>query len=163
MQNKSKKRIPKQKTNTEPWLFSDDDFIPSMTTGNNGYKYAFSSPDPRFDTLFTKLKSSDFRRKFHLQQKDIAYIREKGEDTIRRHAEDFVSKRLAPAHIPNDGKQTPMRGHPVFIAQHATACCCRGCFRKWHHIPEGRELSAEEQKYAVDVIMEWIIRNYRTL
>ena len=39
-------------------------------------------------------------------------------DRIRQHAEDFISKREAPAYIANDGKQTPMRGHPVFIAQH---------------------------------------------
>lgn len=56
-------------------------------------------------------------------------------DTIRSHASDFVRTRLAPAQIPNDGKQTPMRGHPVFLAQHATGCCCRGCLYKWHRIP----------------------------
>ena len=81
---------------------------------------------------------------------------EKGLETIRKHAEDFVAKRLAPAVIPNDGKQTPMRGHPVFIAQHATGCCCRGCFFKWHHIPAGRQLTREEQQYAVAVLMAWI-------
>ena len=80
---------------------------------------------------------------------------EKGLETIRKHAEDFVAKRLAPAVIPNDGKQTPMRGHPVFIAQHATGCC-RGCFFKWHHIPAGRQLTREEQQYAVAVLMAWI-------
>lgn len=77
-------------------------------------------------------------------------------DAIRRHAMDFVARRLAPAYIANEGKQTPMHGHPVFIAQHATACCCRGCFAKWHHIPAGHELTAEEQEYAVSVIMAWI-------
>ena len=78
--------------------------------------------------------------------------------TIRSHAADFVAKRLAPAVIPNDGKQTPMRGHPVFLAQHATGCSCRGCFAKWHHIPAGRVPTAEEQQYAVSVLMEWITR-----
>lgn len=81
---------------------------------------------------------------------------EKGLETIRKHAEDFVAKRLAAAVIPNNGKQTPMRGHPVFIAQHATGCCCRGCFFKWHHIPAGRQLTREEQQYAVAVLMAWI-------
>ena len=89
-------------------------------------------------------------------KKDKEYIAEKGLDTIRKHAEDFVAKRLAPAVIPNDGKQTPMRGHPVFIAQHATGCCCRGCFFKWHHIPAGIQLTEEEQQYAVAVLMTWI-------
>ncbi|WP_334303386.1 DUF4186 domain-containing protein [Anaerostipes sp.] len=77
-------------------------------------------------------------------------------EKIRNHAEDFVSQRLAPANLPNDGKQTPMRGHPVFIAQHATATCCRGCLQKWHKIRSGRELTPRQQEYIVDVIMQWI-------
>ena len=82
--------------------------------------------------LFERLAKSEFRMKFRLSAKDLDYISEKGLDTIRRHARDFIAKRLAPAVIPNDGRQTPMRGHPVFLAQHATGCCCRGCFAKWH-------------------------------
>ena len=108
--------------------------------------------------LFERLARSDFRSRFHLTKKDKEYIAEKGLATIRKHAEDFVAKRLAPAVIPNDGKQTPMRGHPVFLAQHATGCCCRGCFFKWHHIPAGRLLTKEEQQYAVAVLMTWIER-----
>ena len=83
---------------------------------------------------------------------------DKGIDTIRAHAKDFVASRLAPAVIPNDGKQTPTKGHPVFIGQHATACCCRGCLRKWHYIPEKRALTEEEQDYVVNVLMSWIER-----
>ena len=56
----------------------------------------------------------------------------------------------------DDGKQTPMRGHPVFIAQHATATCCRECIRKWHKMQPGKELSQVQQEYLVDVIMTWI-------
>lgn len=77
-------------------------------------------------------------------------------ERIRQHAEDFISKREAPAYIANDGKQTPMRGHPVFIAQHATATCCRECIRKWHKMQPGKELSQVQQEYLVDVIMTWI-------
>lgn len=106
--------------------------------------------------LFARLAKSDFRSRFHLTKKDKEYISQKGLPTIRRHAEDFIAKRLASAVIPNDGKQTPMRGHPVFLAQHATGCCCRGCFYKWHNIPAGRELTNEEQQYAVAVLMAWI-------
>lgn len=115
-------------------------------------------PDDRYDhtKLFERLSQSKFRSRFYLSDKDAEYIRSKGMDAIRRHAMDFVARRLAPAYIANDGKQTPMHGHPVFIAQHATACCCRGCFAKWHHIPAGHELTAEEQEYAVSVIMAWI-------
>lgn len=79
-------------------------------------------------------------------------------DVIRSHAEEFVGRRLAPAMPPNDGKQTPMRGHPVFLAQHGCACCCRGCLEKWHGIRAGVELSGEQQKYVVDTLMEWIRR-----
>ena len=110
--------------------------------------------------LFERLAKSDFRSKFHLRQQDIDYINSKTLPVIRRHAADFVASRLAPAFIYNDGKQTPMRGHPVFIAQHATGCCCRFCFEKWHHIPRGRELTKDEQDYAVSVLMTWISNEY---
>ncbi len=108
--------------------------------------------------LFQRLSRSKFRNSFSLKANDRAYVREKGMDTIRSHAQDFIAKRLAPAEPVNDGKQTPMRGHPVFVAQHATACCCRGCLEKWHNIPKGRELTEEEQLYIADVICEWIRR-----
>ena len=51
-----------------------------------------------------------------------------------------------------------MRGHPVFIAQHATATCCRGCIQKWHGIEKGRALNDAEIVYVVGLIMEWIER-----
>ena len=106
--------------------------------------------------ILDRLQQSPFRAKFNLDDKDRAYIKAKGLDTIRLHAYDFIEKRLAPAEILNDGKQTPMRGHPVFKAQHACACCCRGCLEKWHHIPKGRELRPEEKDYIVNVLMKWI-------
>ncbi|MDD6281920.1 MAG: DUF4186 domain-containing protein [Oribacterium sp.] len=108
--------------------------------------------------MFQRISESNFRSRFKLKPADQQYVRDKGMDTIRRHAEDIIAKRLAPAVIPNDGKQTPMRGHPVFLAQHVCACCCRGCLEKWHGIPAGRALSKEEQKYVVDTLMEWIER-----
>ena len=97
--------------------------------------------DEWYRQLFERLGNSRFRSSFHLKQKDIDYINEKGLDTIRQHAKDFIAKREAPAYIANDGKQTPMKGHPVFIAQHATATCCRECIRKWHKMKPGKELS----------------------
>ncbi len=72
------------------------------------------------------------------------------------HAADFVAKRLAPAARVNDGKQTPMRGHPVFIAQHATATCCRSCLAKWHGIAAGMPLSENEQCHVVVAIARWL-------
>ena len=110
------------------------------------------------DEALDKLQRSAFRRKFHLSPKDREYVREKGMDVIRSHGEEFIAKRLAPAVIPNDGKQTPMRGHPVFIAQHACACCCRGCLHKWYHVPVGRELTENEQERIVKLLMAWIER-----
>jgi len=106
--------------------------------------------------IFDKLATSKFRSKFKLKQKDFDYIEQKGLDVIESHAKDFIAKRIAPAVIPNDGKQTPMRGHPVFIAQHATATCCRGCILKWHKFPQGTELTSEQQEYLVKIIMTWI-------
>lgn len=108
--------------------------------------------------LWKRLSQSKFRSSFSLKANDRSYVSEKGMEKVREHACDFIRKRLAPAEIPNDGKQTPMRGHPVFVAQHATATCCRGCLEKWHRIPKGRELTEAEQEYIVNVIMEWIGR-----
>ena len=112
------------------------------------------------DEALNKLKKSDFRSRFHLKQKDIDYIKNKGMDTVRSHARDFVRDRLAPSFIANDGKQTPMRGHPVFIAQHATACCCRGCLNKWYRIPKNVELTLVQQEKIVNLLMAWIEREY---
>lgn len=113
-----------------------------------------------YDDVFERLGRSEFRSRFHLTQKDIDYIDRVGFEKIESHAADFVAKRLAPAHIPNDGRQTPMRGHPVFVAQHACACCCRGCMYKWYRISPDRELIDDEQKTAVAILVEWIKREY---
>lgn len=102
------------------------------------------------------LSKSKFRSSFHLNKKMKEYILEKGIDKIEEHAYDFINKRLKPAFIENDGKQTPMRGHPVFIGQHATATCCRSCLEKWHHIPKGTELRDEEVDNIVKLIVKWI-------
>ena len=114
------------------------------------------------DEALAKLQKSKFRSGFHLDEKNVKYIDEKGLDVIRSHAVDFVAKRLAPAEIPNDGKQTPMRGHPVFVAQHACACCCRGCLNKWYRVPQGRELTESEQRRIVNLLMAWIEKEYRS-
>ena len=111
-----------------------------------------------YDEIFDRLSKSDFRKKFKLNPKDRLYLEQKGFDTIRSHAVDFIAKRIAPADIPNDGKQTPMRGHLVFTAQHGTAACCRGCINKWHKFSKDVQLTKEQQKYLVDLIMEWIKR-----
>ena len=111
------------------------------------------------DEALNKLERSKFRAGFNLTDKDRQYLEEKGEAVIRSHAEDFVRRRLAPAEPLNDGKQTPMRGHPVFRAMHATACCCRGCLNKWYKVPLHKELTEAEQQKIVNLIMAWIDRN----
>ena len=109
------------------------------------------------DEAFAKLARSKFRSRFRLSAADRKYIADKGMATIRSHAADFIRIRLAPANPPNDGRQTPMRGHPVFKAQHATATCCRSCLEKWWKVPKGTEISLERQSRIVDFLMTWII------
>ena len=108
------------------------------------------------DIILAKLSNSKFRSSFHLRKYMIDYINDKKMVTIRNHAYDFIKKRLKPANPKNDGKQTPMKGHPVFIAQHATATCCRNCLEKWYKIPKYRELTEIEVEKIVNIIMKWI-------
>jgi len=104
----------------------------------------------------TRLKGSKFRSSFRLNEKDKAYVREKGMETIESHARDFVKKKLSPAFPENDGKQTPMKGHPVFKAMHATGCCCRGCLNKWYRVEKGVVLNDIQQEKIVRLLMGWI-------
>ena len=107
--------------------------------------------------ILDRLSLSKFRSSFHLNQKMKDYVKDKGIDKIRNDAFDLINNRLRPKNIPNDGKQTPMKQvHPVFIAEHATATCCRSCLYKWHKIEKNKELSNEEVSYIVDIIIKWI-------
>ena len=114
----------------------------------------------RIEAAFQRLRKSKFRSRFRLSEDERRYIAEKGMDTIRRHCEDFIRTRLAPDCPPNDGKQTPMRGHPVFKAQHACACCCRGCLEKWWKVPKGTDIPSKRQSRIVDFLMAWIDRQF---
>jgi predicted Fe-S protein YdhL (DUF1289 family) len=110
----------------------------------------------KMDYLFARLQRSTFARASILAAKSGSTVSRKG-----RRPSTSTRRILLPAvwrqQIANDGKQTPMRGHPVFIAQHATATCCRGCLAKWHDIPAGRELTDREQQYVVQVIHRWLV------
>lgn len=108
------------------------------------------------EAALARLARSTFRARFRLTATDVQYARAKGRETIDRHAHELLGARLGPAHPANDGKQTPMRGHPVFIAQHATATCCRGCLATWHHVPQGRELTPVELDRACALVLAWI-------
>ena len=107
------------------------------------------------------LSKSKFRSSFHLRKYMIEYIDEKGIEIIKKHTIDFINEKLAPANPKNDGKQTPTKGHPVFIAQHACACCCRSCLEKWHHIPKGKVLNSNEKNYIYMLLVTWILNEYK--
>jgi len=108
------------------------------------------------DDLFAALSNSTFRRRFHLGTGEREYIEARGLERVLVEAEELIARRLAPAAPRNDGKQTPFRGHPVFIAQHATATCCRGCLAKWHEIPRGEALTDADQAHVIATIERWL-------
>jgi hypothetical protein len=110
------------------------------------------------DALFAALSRSRFRAKFRVAGRDADYLAERDDGIIGEHAQRIVWSRLAPSHPDNDGRQTPLRGHPVFVAQHATATCCRICLRKWHGIEGDKELTEHEVNYIVRVLLTWITR-----
>lgn len=109
-----------------------------------------------YEEIAPRLAQSKFRSRFRLGRRELACIAEKGFPVIEAQCREIIRRRLGPAVIPNDGRQTPWRGHPCFIAQHATGCCCRGCLRKWHGIPEGRALSDEEISAIAALLLGWI-------
>ena len=125
-------------------------WIYKLLEGINRY---YATPEIKIET------SDDI--KFKVVEKVLEYVKTKGLDKIRQDTYDFINERLAPAYPKNDGKQTPMKGHPVFIAQHACGCCCRGCLEKWHGIPKGRELSDNEVNYVVYLLLTWINKEYK--
>lgn len=104
------------------------------------------------------LSKFKFRSSFKLSYKDRKYVIDNGIDKIIEHAYNFVNERLVLFDIYSDGKQTPMKNHPVFIAQHATGTCCRGCLSKWHGIEKCKKLTDNEVNYIVSIIIAWIIR-----
>ncbi|MDR5775418.1 MULTISPECIES: DUF4186 domain-containing protein [unclassified Caballeronia] len=108
------------------------------------------------DAVFASLAKSAFRRRFALGVREGRYLRERGVEAVVAQAHELIAKRLAPQAPLNDGKQTPFRGHPVFIAQHATATCCRGCLAKWHDIAAGKVLDETERRHVVDAIDRWL-------
>jgi len=110
----------------------------------------------RIQQALEALSRSDFRSRFRLTDQDRRTVHERGLDTIRDHALTFVHDRIAPAFPPKDGRQTPWRGHPVFVAQHATATCCRRCLQKWHRIAKGAPLTRSEIEFVTALIMRWI-------
>lgn len=108
------------------------------------------------DEAFRRLATSSFRRKFRLQGRELAYLQTWGLPHVMKQAEELLRKRVGGAVIPNDGRQTPWRNHPVFVAQHATATCCRGCIEKVHEIPKGHDLTKDELGRLLGAIERWL-------
>jgi predicted Fe-S protein YdhL (DUF1289 family) len=113
------------------------------------------------DELFAALGRSAFRRQFRLGAAELDYLTSRGIETVLTQAESLIAQRLAPAVPTRDGKQTPWRGHPVFVAQHATATCCRGCLEKYHGIVKGAELTNVEQAHVIAVLGRWLASELR--
>ena len=129
-----------------------------MTRPGDGGLDDGTPPPPIPDALWQAPTRSTFRARFHLDAKDRAYLEDRGLPTIMEHAADFIARRLAPARPARDGRQTPWRGHPVFVAQHATATCCRGCLEKWHGFAKGQALDPGGRAYVLTVIRTWLER-----
>ena len=120
-------------------------------------------PDPaEIDDRIERASARPFGRRFHLRGRERATAALRGPQTMRAHAAEIIAERLAPAEPRNDGRQTPYRNHPVFVAQHATATCCRSCLEAWHGIAKGHQLDHAERAYVVEVIGRWIDRELAT-
>lgn len=109
------------------------------------------------EACWRRLRAAKFRAGFRLDAADRAYLAHRGLAVVMEHAAHFIARRLAPAQPVRDGRQTPWRGHPVFVAQHATATCCRGCVAKWHGFPAGVALDAEQQACLLALIRRWLV------
>ena len=114
-----------------------------------------------YEVILNKLSKSKFRSSFHLRKYMIDYIDKLGMNTIRRHAYDLMIPRIKKYDKNKDGKQTPMKNHPVFIAMHACGICCRGCLEKWYGINKNKELTEEEIDHLVNIVCLWIEKEYQ--
>jgi hypothetical protein len=108
------------------------------------------------ERAFHRIAASSFRRKFRLHGRELAFLQTWGIDRVMDQARKFIDERLAPAQPRNDGRQTPWGNHPVFVAQHATATCCRGCLEKTHEIAKGHALTAQEKEHVLGAIEKWL-------
>jgi hypothetical protein len=118
--------------------------------------------DNKWSALKKRLEKDGRINKFILGEPEQEYVTSRGMDILRLHATDFVKKRLAPANPKNDGRQTPTKGHPVFIAQHACGCNDRASVEEFFGYELGRELTGDEVDAIVDAILSWIEENLDT-
>ena len=125
--------------------------------------YSGGVPDPgEIEERIDRASARPFGRRFHLRGRERATAELRGPQMMRAHAAEIIAERLAPGAPRKDGRQTPYRNHPVFVAQHATATCCRSCLETWHGIAQGQRLDRAERAYVVEVIGRWIDRELAT-
>ncbi len=108
--------------------------------------------------IFNRLSRSRFRSSFRLGDKEIGILKKKGLRKIRDEAVEILNKRIRIKPM-NDGRQTPFKNHPVFIAQHACAACCRKCLSRWHGIDLDKELADREIEEIANMLIFWINKN----
>lgn len=113
-------------------------------------------PSMHMDSIPERLRTDSFRRRFVLKGRELAHLQTWGIEKIMKDAAELLRRRVAPALPANDGRQTPWRNHPVFVAQHATATCCRGCIEKFYGIERGHELTADEMQVLLTSIRVWL-------
>lgn len=112
----------------------------------------------KLTSLFERFSNDPFRRRFRLLGRELAHLQMWGIERVMKDARQLIQSRVAPASPKNDGRQTPWRNHPVFVAQHGTATCCRGCIAKWHQIEAGEELTSEQLDYLLNVVRHWLLQ-----
>ena len=124
--------------------------------------FNMGSRAPKWDPLYAapellrRLRASSKHRRVHLGPREYALAERKGIETLKAEARKIVLTRISELRGVSDGRQTPMRGHPVFLAQHATGICCRDCVLEWHGIPKRGVMSAKQLNHLHSVLAAWL-------
>lgn len=86
------------------------------------------------------------------------HARRKGKIKLKVDVENRIIKSVGKSNTGNawDGRQTPWEGNTIFYAQHATATCCRKCIKRWHGIPNDRDLNSDEIQYIKKLIFMYL-------
>ena len=112
-----------------------------------------NSSKKKIEEVFSKLNKTGRISNFSLGDAEIEYVSSRGIEILRLHATDFIQKRIAPKEPKNDGHQTPAKGHPVFLAQHACGCNDRDSVEQFFGFKKGSLLKEKEVNLIVDVIV----------
>ena len=115
-----------------------------------------NSSKKKIEEVFSKLNKTGRISNFSLGDAEIEYVSSRGIEILRLHATDFIQKRIAPKEPKNDGYQTPAKGHPVFLAQHACGCNDIDSVEQFFGFKKGSLLKEKEVNLIVDVIVSWL-------